>query len=230
MKRYRFKNLSKLILFFILVLLSLKSFSDQVKNDSKDIITLDKILGVIKRFEEVINHNPPTKLDYWVFMYNENPKDYDKVSIGYHESDERKIELEESFCSDFLKVNINKGECDFFIENKNSPSLYLLWIKNVLTNKQNLSIKIFVDSHIEGCNIDETERASYKKVKAIALIGNRDFKKVEFYITCNKVEANSTGILYNIKINDKFLYQYPFEEFVYKDPLIIEIKRKLESK
>ena len=190
-----------LILSFLILLPTTVSFS---KENNDRIVTVKEYIGIIHQFEHVLNKDRPTLEDYeylWPCcecLDNENA-------------------TEENYCMQILKVGADSKQCVDFMNNwqkdkKKSVSLYLLDIKNILTDRSNQKIEFFIESGIKACSSPD----DMATIKVIAKIGDNKYKDMNVDIPCNFRDIQKEYKFNSIFINGKNLSDYPI---IFTEPI-----------
>jgi len=150
-------------------------------------LTQTEILKIVSDFERIINMNPPSNCDY-------------RYLFQADESATAEINAWEKYCEIVLKAKSDSKECNAAWSEKRS--LYLLNIKNLLTDGKDIPIKIYVSPKIESCMISG--------LLGIAVTGPGTFKYIQLIIPCDISEAYNYNMISEIKINGKLAGEYPF--------------------
>ena len=124
----------------------------------------------------------------------------------------REVDLEYYYCEELGKIQRETKEMsDCFmslITAPPSPSLFLVNIKNIITDGRNVPIKIFVDPRLKTCPKDGVGTGANLYMEAVAVMPGK-YKKLGIGLPCDVHEKWGYKI-YDIKIDDKWLDDYPF--------------------
>jgi hypothetical protein len=184
------------IIIFILLMNPAVIVSSSEKSDSP--ASVIEYIKIINHLEKVLNKTSPTLSDFKYFFPCE--------------CSEHEIIFEENYCIKVLKIDRKSKKCDEFAVNREktpdrTPSLYLLNIKNILTNHHNDTIKLFIESSIQICSNVE----SNMDITIIAKIGNTNFKTIKLYMNCGTRQIGEESAFEGIEIDGKNLSDYPIE-------------------
>lgn len=149
-------------------------------------VTLQEYLESLANFESVLNKKMMTLADFEYFYPCE-------CSYGYEGS------MEFEHCKNNLKVDPDSKECEDFMHkrhvNKNkSPSYFLTYRRNQITDNQNLPVKLFVDpGDIMECIYKDYSTAGHLEIDIIAKIGDKKYKQLLIEMPCSYIDFSGYG-------------------------------------
>jgi len=197
-------NIIKVIaIFSFLILLS----GGGVNKEDAEVrgMKIDEMLNIIIKFESMLNKKVPLQSDFDYFYYGDHESER-RMYIAYELCEQLKLEPDTEPCAEAINRILEgygwkKGD-------KNYPSLYLLQIKNIVTDNKDMPIKIFVDPRIGPCYKKEDIESSAQLVDAVAVIGNNKFKKLSLAFPCD-METQKYWKIDLRMIDGKYVEDYP---------------------
>jgi len=144
-------------------------------------LTVGEIFKTVADFEDMINHNPPTMVDF-------------ESLYGATSAALRQESAEKNYCKSALKVDPGSRECSKAMKSlgwESGVSLYLLIIKNILTDGKSSGIDIYIDPATKSCASTDGRNSVN-----IAALANSKLHELILVIPCDfAVAQNSTKIM-----------------------------------
>jgi len=153
-------------------------------------LNVGEIFKIASDFEDVMNHNPPTMADF-------------ELLYGGTEAVARQEFAENNYCQSALKVDPASRECSKAMKSlgwKSGSSLYLLVIKNIITEGKASAIEIYIDPSTKAC----ASTNGTNSVKAQALANNK-LHDLTLVLPCDFAEAKNQSAIVDFIIDGKSL-------------------------
>jgi len=158
-------------------------------------LSLNEILKIVSDFDRIMDHNPPSMCDF-NYLYRAD------------ESDDAEIHARKQYCGNIRTIPIESFDCGKYLPN--DPSIYLLNIKNLLTDSKDIPIKIYVSPKIKSCFNNSQPGVAMNRLPAIAILGPGKFKRIDIVIPCDTYDAYNYTMVSDVKIDGKSARDYPF--------------------
>ena len=160
-------------------------------------LTVEDLMKIVVDFQTIINKPAP------------NMDDFGRLYKGEGEG-EREMWVDQLYCTEVLKLEYDTPPCTAALNELfeyNKSSLYLLNIKNLISDNTQDAIRLFVDPSIKSCS-NYSAQNPYLPVKVVAIIGTNKFKSLTLYLACNS-KAAATDRLNDVEIRGKSVSVYP---------------------
>ena len=160
-------------------------------------LSVENLLKIVVDFQTIINKPAP------------NSEDFHRLYKGEAEG-ERTMLVKQRYCSEVLNLEYDTPPCSAALKQlyeNNHSNLYLLNIKNLISDNSPAAIKVFVDPDIKSCK-DYSAQNPFVLLKAVALIGSNKFKSIALLLPCDPQIAVYSR-LEDVQIRGKSVSDYP---------------------
>jgi len=154
-------------------------------------LTQIELIKIAQDIERIINKNPPSYCDY-IYLDRADEAQASETSAG------------EIYCNQVLKLDYETPECSQSLTLKRS--IYLLNLKNLLSDGKSTPIKIYVRSKTTSCTSIGEDRYIY----TIAVTDDNKFKYLKMIVDCDSYETFNWSMIKEYEIDGKLAGSYPF--------------------
>jgi len=156
-------------------------------------IDMGETLKILGDLQDFLNHNPPAMIDF-------------ETLYGGTEAVKRQQTAERDYCQQVLKIAPDSKDCAKAMKRlgwKSGSSLYLLIIKDILTENQASAVEIYIDPSTKAC----ASTNGTNSVKAQALANNK-LHDLTLVLPCDFAQAKNQSAIIDFIIDGKPLIDH----------------------